>query len=79
MQKMGERAQYGIVAEVSIDDYAEGKIKRHELTTYKKEADRTKLIDTQSANVGPVFLTFRDGPHIEERMMGIVNNNEPYA
>ena len=49
---------------MSIDDYESGKIKRHELTTYKKEADRTKLIDTQSANVGPVFLTFRDGQSI---------------
>jgi uncharacterized protein (DUF1015 family) len=70
---MGEiPSQYGIVAASSIDDYEKGLIKRHELTTYKKEADRTKLIDTQSANVGPVFLTFRDGKDIEERMMHIV-------
>ncbi len=73
MQRMGDRPpQYGIVAEASINDYERGLIKRHELTTYKKEEDRTKLIDTQSANVGPVFLTFRDGQDIEERMMHIV-------
>lgn len=62
---MGERRQYGIVAQASTDDYENGMIKRHELTTYKKEADRTKLTDIQSANIGPVFLTFKGGDNIQ--------------
>ena len=45
MQKMGTREQYGIVAMASIEDYENGKIKRHELTIKKKEEDRTKLSD----------------------------------
>jgi uncharacterized protein (DUF1015 family) len=45
MQRMGERRQYGIVAVASIEDYENGKIKRHEYTIKKKEDDRTKLTD----------------------------------
>lgn len=79
MQRMGEHRQYGLVAAASIEDYENGKIKRHELTINKKEQDRTRLTDIQSANVGPVFLTFKDGDRIEKRMMEIVAEKEPYA
>ncbi len=63
----------------SVDDYEKGLIKRHELTIKKKEEDRTKLSDTQNANLGPVFLTYRDGEEIEKRMMEIVQKEAPYA
>ena len=43
MQRMGEQRQYGIVGVSSIEDYENGKIKRHEYTIKKKEDDRTKL------------------------------------
>lgn len=79
MQKMGEREQYGIVGMASIEDYENGLIKRHELTIKKKEEDRTKLSDTQNANLGPVFLTFKDGEEIEKRMMEIALSEEPYS
>ena len=45
----------------SVEDYENGLIKRHELTNKKKEEDRTKLSDKQNANLGPVFLAFKDG------------------
>ena len=61
MQKMQGREQYGIVAMASVEDYENGLIKRHELTIKKKEEDRTKLSDKQNANLGPVFLAFKDG------------------
>ncbi len=61
MQKMQGREQYGIMAMASVEDYEQGRIKRHELTIKKKEEDRTRLSDTQNANLGPVFLTFKDG------------------
>ena len=79
MQKMLGREQYGIMAMASVEDYENGLIKRHELTIKKKEEDRTKLSDTQNANLGPVFLTFKDGEAIEKRMMDIVRSTEPYA
>ena len=58
----------------SVDDYEKGLIKRHELTIKKKEDDRTKLSDTQGANLGPVFLTFKGGEAIEKKMMEIVSS-----
>jgi len=79
MQKMGEREQYGIVAMASVEDYEQGLIKRHELTIKKKEEDRTRLSDTQNANLGPVFLTFKDGEDIEKKMMEIALTEDPYA
>ena len=73
-QTMGEHTQFGIIGLASIDDYEQNRIKRHEHTLAKKEADRTKLTDVQSANVGPVFLTFRENQEaIKERMAAIVN------
>jgi uncharacterized protein (DUF1015 family) len=63
----------------SIDDYENGLIKRHEMTIKKKEEDRTKLASTQNANLGPVFLAFREGEEIEKRMMEIALTEEPYS
>jgi uncharacterized protein (DUF1015 family) len=79
MQKMQGREQYGLMAMASVEDYEQGRIKRHELTIKKKEEDRTKLSDTQNANLGPVFLTFKGGESIEKRMMEIVATTAPYA
>ena len=79
MQKMDGREQYGIVAMASVEDYENGKIKRHELTIKKKEEDRTKLSNIQNANLGPVFLAFKEGEDIEKRMMEIALESEPYA
>jgi len=55
---MNGRAQTGIVAVVSIDDYLSNKVKKHELTREEKEQDRIRHIDTLEAQTGPVFLIF---------------------
>jgi uncharacterized protein (DUF1015 family) len=59
-QQMGSHRQRGLVAGCHVDDYDAGLIKKHEKTRKDKEDDRTKLIDTLSADTGPVFLTYRD-------------------
>jgi uncharacterized protein (DUF1015 family) len=59
-QQMGNHVQRGLVAGCHVDDYDNGLIKKHEKTRKDKEDDRTKLIDTLSADTGPVFLTYRD-------------------
>jgi len=63
-QRMGEHSQTGIAALCHIDDYERDIIKKHEKTRREKEDDRTRLIDTLSADTGPVFLTYRDRPEI---------------
>jgi uncharacterized protein (DUF1015 family) len=57
---MGSHVQRGIVAGCHVDDYDRELIKKHEKTRKDKEDDRTRLIDTISADTGPVFLTYRD-------------------
>lgn len=59
-QQMGAHLQRGLVAVCHVEDYDAELIKKHEKTRKDKEDDRTRLIDTLSANTGPVFLTYRD-------------------
>ena len=63
-QTMGERTQYGIVLCAHTDDYAEGKIKKHELTRKDKEDDRMIHVKIQRANIEPVFFAYRDNEGI---------------
>lgn len=63
---MDGRAQTGIVACASIDDYQNNRIKKHENTRAEKEADRIRHVDTLSAQTGPIFLAYRAKKEIDE-------------
>ena len=52
--------QTGYFCLSSVEDYDAGRVKKHEFTRPQKEADRTKLIDTMNAQVGPVFLLYKN-------------------
>lgn len=78
-QKMGSHTQYGIVALSNIDDYENGIIKKHELTRKDKEEDRTKIVDIQNGNSGPVFLTYKHKATIDALVDDIVHTQEPYS
>lgn len=56
---MDGRAQTGIVACASIDDYENQVIRKHENTRADKEQDRIRHVDTCSAQTGPIFLAYR--------------------
>ena len=56
---MNGRSQTGIVACSSIDDYAQGIIKKHENTREEKELDRICHVDRTDAQTGPIFLAYR--------------------
>jgi len=58
-QVMGEHSQTGVVALASVDEYVNGKIKRHELTREEKVVDRMRHADFISAHAEPVFLVHR--------------------
>ncbi|HWB60220.1 MAG TPA: DUF1015 domain-containing protein, partial [Chthoniobacteraceae bacterium] len=64
-QRMGSHIQTGVAAVCHIEDYENDIIKKHEKTRRDKEDDRTRLIDTISADTGPVFLTYRDSADID--------------
>ncbi len=73
---MDGRVQTGLVALSSIDDYANGVIKKHENTRADKEEDRIRHVDTTSAQTGPIFLAYRADKTVREVTDG-VKNEEP--
>ena len=62
-QTMNGRTQYGLVVAAWVDDYLEGRIKKHELTRKDKEEDRMKHVRTLNANMEPVFFAY---PHRDD-------------
>lgn len=59
-QTMNDRTQYGFVVCCHASDYKEGRIKKHELTRKDKEDDRMRHILAIRAQIGPVFLAYKD-------------------
>ena len=59
----GDKTQYGLVVAAWVDDYLEGRIKKHELTRKDKEEDRMKHVRTLNANMEPVFFAY---PHRDD-------------
>lgn len=62
-QTMNGRTQYGLVVCANVDDYMQGRIKKHELTRRDKEEDRMKHVRINNANIEPVFFAY---PHQDE-------------
>ena len=65
-QTMDGRTQYGLVLCAHTDDYANGIIKKHELTRKDKEDDRMIHVRIQNANIEPVFFSFKDNAELNE-------------
>jgi len=51
-----DHALTGLAAVVSVAAYAQGRVRRHELTRADKEDDRVRHIDALNAQTGPVML-----------------------
>ncbi len=65
-QTMNGRTQTGIVACVSIDDYLNDVVKKHENTREEKEQDRIQHIDVSGMQTGPIFLAYRSDEELTE-------------
>lgn len=63
-QTMDGRTQYGLVLCAHTDDYADGVIKKHELTRKDKEDDRMIHVSIQNANIEPVFFSYKDNDEL---------------
>jgi len=77
-QRMGHHVQTGMVAGASIDEYEDGRIKKHEHTRPDKEDDRTRHINTMNANTGPVFLIYPPRPAIDALVARICAGKPEY-
>ncbi|MDZ7716005.1 MAG: DUF1015 family protein [Balneolaceae bacterium] len=69
------RTQTGIFGCVSVDDYNNEVILKHELTRPDKEDDRTRHILTQSAHAEPVMMTYKDSAEIDEEVERVIGQN----
>ena len=67
----------GLVCCVATEDYENRRIRRHELTRYDKEEDRTRHIDAVGANPGLVFLLYRDPGEIFSYIHSLIDGAEP--
>lgn len=60
------KTQRGLVGCASIDEYIEGKIKKHENTLAAQEQDRINHVDYCNANTGPIFLAYKGKSEIDK-------------
>ncbi|MBR0275787.1 MAG: DUF1015 domain-containing protein [Prevotella sp.] len=76
-QTMNGKTQYGLVVGALVDDYMQGRIKKHELTRRDKEEDRMKHVRVNNANIEPVFFAYPDNKVLNELIMRYANHVEP--
>ncbi len=75
-QTMDNRTQYGLVVAAWVEDYMEGRIKKHELTRKDKEEDRMKHVRINNANIEPVFFAYPDRADLDA-IVAEVTSHEP--
>lgn len=74
---MGKETFTGLVSCVSVAEYKDNIIKKHELTRYDKEEDRTRHIDAVSAHTGQVFLLYKDESSIYQTLCSMADAKTP--
>lgn len=77
-QTMDGRTQYGFVVAAWVNDYMEGRIKKHELTRRDKEEDRMKHVRVNNANIEPVFFAFPDNDALEQIIKDVTAGTPEY-
>ena len=62
---------------MSIDEYLDNTIKKHEFTRVEKEIDRINHFDRCNTNTEPVFLTYRDDKRLRTLIEGWMSSHKP--
>ncbi len=76
-QTMDDKEQIGLVGCVSVDDYMNNNIKKHENTIEEKQKDRRNHIDYCNGNTGPIFLTYEAKEDINKTIEIWMDRNNP--
>ncbi len=71
------RKHHGIISTVSIKDYIEGRIKKHENTIENKEKQQAKLLVERKAIVKPVLLTYPAEDALTAAIVALTANIAP--
>jgi uncharacterized protein (DUF1015 family) len=72
-QIMGGHTQVGLVAAASCEEYLNNIVKKHEFTRPDKENDRVRHIEALNSQTGPVFLTYRANPELDELFASVTS------
>jgi len=67
------KSQVGLVALGSVDEYDRGIIKKHEHTRPEKVNDRANHIEFLQAQVGPVFITYKQRQSVADVFARIIS------
>ena len=73
--KKDKTVQIGFISLVSVEDYDNDLIKKHEQTRIEKVNDRIKHIDTVNAHTGFVFLAYRSKEELN-KILGNIQKTE---
>ena len=73
-----DKTQYGLVVGAWVDDYLEGRIKKHELTRRDKEEDRMKHVRVLNANMEPVFFAYPHRDDLDAIIANVVAGTPEY-
>jgi uncharacterized protein (DUF1015 family) len=76
---MDERSQTGVVGCCSLDEYDEGRIKKHEHVRPDKVEDRTEHLLAVGAQTGLIFLTFRSTDDVKGLIESAVKKSPIYS
>lgn len=74
----GGHAQVGVMGAVSVDEYLDGTIKRHEQVREEKVADRVRHIEALKAQTGPVLVTYRDDTVVDAKVARVCTEEPLY-
>lgn len=77
-QVQSTKTQYGLVVGAWVDDYLEGRIKKHELTRRDKEEDRMKHVRVLNANMEPVFFAYPHRDDLDAIVADVTKNAPEY-
>ena len=73
-----DKTQYGLVVGAWVDDYLEGRIKKHELTRKDKEEDRMKHVRALNANMEPVFFAYPHRDDLDAIVASVIKGEPEY-
>ena len=73
-----DKTQYGLVVGAWVDDYLEGRIKKHELTRKDKEEDRMKHVRALNANMEPVFFAYPHRDDLDAIIANVIKSEPEY-
>lgn len=76
-QECPSNHQYGLACLVSVKDYQEGRVKKHEKTRTDKERDRILHISHCQAHTGPIFLIEDEWPNLGEYLESYTRRHNP--